>query len=122
MRRTRALILLLSSWSAVARANWNEWWTYDGISGPSYWGVINPAWALCNKGRLQSPVDVNPKRLVYDAGLTRINVDKQAVSGVLYNTGQSLVFKADANVASPPVNITGGPLAYRQVDYNNVEH
>jgi len=25
-------------------ANWHEWWTYDGISGPSYWGVINPAW------------------------------------------------------------------------------
>ena len=30
-------------------ANWNEWWTYDGISGPAYWGLINPAWTMCNK-------------------------------------------------------------------------
>ena len=48
-------------------ANWHEWWTYDGISGPSYWGVINPAWTMCNKGRQQSPVDISPGHLVYDA-------------------------------------------------------
>ena len=29
--------------------NWLEWWTYDGISGPSFWGLINPEWALCNQ-------------------------------------------------------------------------
>ena len=34
-----------------ARAvNWLEWWTYDGISGPSFWGLINPEWSLCNQG------------------------------------------------------------------------
>ena len=31
--------------------NWLEWWTYDGISGPSFWGLINPEWALCNQVR-----------------------------------------------------------------------
>jgi carbonic anhydrase len=36
-----------------ASANWDAWWTYDGISGPSYWGVINPAWTMCSKGRQQ---------------------------------------------------------------------
>ena len=44
-----------------ARANWDARWTYDGISGPSYWGVINPAWTLCNKGRFQSPININPR-------------------------------------------------------------
>ena len=33
----------------ISNANWNEWWTYDGISGPAYWGLINPAWTMCNK-------------------------------------------------------------------------
>ena len=53
-------------------ANWHEWWTYDGISGPSYWGVINPAWTMCNKGRQQSPVDISPAQLVYDSRYTRL--------------------------------------------------
>ena len=33
----------------VVRCNWENWWTYDGISGPAYWGLINPAWTMCNK-------------------------------------------------------------------------
>ena len=41
--------LLLSSLVRAGLANWNEWWTYDGISGPAYWGLINPAWTMCNK-------------------------------------------------------------------------
>ena len=42
--------VLLTIWcSSHVQANWNEWWTYDGISGPAYWGLINPAWTMCNK-------------------------------------------------------------------------
>ena len=41
--------LLLSALVRAGLANWNEWWTYDGISGPAYWGLINPAWTMCNK-------------------------------------------------------------------------
>ena len=43
---TLAVVCLLAGGVA---ANWNEWWTYDGISGPAYWGLINPAWTMCNK-------------------------------------------------------------------------
>ena len=99
-----------------ARCNWEQWWTYDGISGPTYWGAINPAWPLCARGRFQSPIDIRPDKVVFDKLLKRINVDKTATSGVLYNTGQSLVFKTDRNGyggQSPPINISGGPLSYR---------
>ena len=58
--------------TGTSLANWHEWWTYDGISGPSYWGVINPAWTMCNKGRQQSPVDISPAQLVYDSRYTRL--------------------------------------------------
>ena len=37
----------------VSSVNWLEWWTYDGISGPSFWGLINPEWSLCNQGLRQ---------------------------------------------------------------------
>ena len=48
--------LLLSVLVRAGLANWNEWWTYDGISGPAYWGLINPAWTMCNKVSHTQPV------------------------------------------------------------------
>ena len=108
-----ATLLLASS----VEGNWQEWWTYDGISGPGYWGVINPAWTLCTRGRHQSPINIDPGQLVRDLSLDEappFTVDKRPISGSLYNTGQALVFRVDSERAAHlPVNITGGPLAYR---------
>ena len=54
MKATTNLVLIVVSLVAnIVQGNWQEWWTYDGISGPGYWGVINPAWTLCNRGRHQ---------------------------------------------------------------------
>ena len=71
-----SLAALLVSLAQV-QGNWNEWWTYDGISGPAYWGLINPAWTMCNKGRRQSPVNIDPASLTFDPSLTPIQVSGQ---------------------------------------------
>lgn len=92
--------------------SWEEWWTYDGISGPAFWGLINPEWPLCNKGRRQSPVNLEPTRLLFDPNLLPIHLDKHKVGGVLANTGHSVVFAVD-NDTRHPVNISDGPLSYR---------
>ena len=42
-------MLLVSPLVDLVYSNWADWWTYDGISGPAYWGLINPAWTMCNK-------------------------------------------------------------------------
>ena len=55
-----SLATALISVSAVRGDNWDSWWTYEGISGPEYWGVLNQEWTMCNKGRSQSPVNINP--------------------------------------------------------------
>lgn len=114
--KATAIIFILSL-VAVVHGNWQEWWTYDGISGPGYWGVINPAWTLCNRGRHQSPINIDPGQLVRDLSLDeapKFTVDKRPISGSLYNTGQALVFRVDPERATQmPVNITGGPLSYR---------
>ncbi|CAL4179435.1 unnamed protein product, partial [Meganyctiphanes norvegica] len=107
--------------------DWGKWWSYDGISGPQFWGLVNPEWSLCNKGRRQSPVNVDPELLLFDPNLSPLHIDKHRVSGVVNNTGHSVVF----NVFSPghhPINITGGPLSYRyqvaevQLHFGNVDH
>ncbi|XP_047358161.1 carbonic anhydrase-related protein 10-like isoform X1 [Vespa velutina] len=92
--------------------SWEEWWTYDGISGPAFWGLINPDWWLCNKGRRQSPVNLEPSRLLFDPNLQPLHLDKHKVGGVLANTGHSVVFAVE-NDTRHPVNISGGPLSYR---------
>ena len=33
-------------------------WTYDGEFGPENWSKINTAWASCNTGNRQSPIDL----------------------------------------------------------------
>ncbi|XP_065201090.1 carbonic anhydrase-related protein 10 isoform X2 [Planococcus citri] len=96
----------------VTFGNWEEWWTYDGISGPEYWGRLNPDWGLCNKGRRQSPINVDPTKLLFDPFLPAVDINKETISGMLINTGQSLVFRVDKENKNH-VNITGGPLAYR---------
>ncbi|XP_043275511.1 carbonic anhydrase-related protein 10 isoform X2 [Venturia canescens] len=92
--------------------SWDDWWTYEGISGPAFWGLINPDWSLCNKGRRQSPVNLEPKTLLFDPNLQPLQLDKHKVGGVLANTGHGVVFAVDNNTLHP-VNISGGPLSYR---------
>jgi carbonic anhydrase len=88
--------------------NWLEWWTYDGISGPSFWGLINPEWALCNQvserrvddhidrslqGLRQSPIDLVPSELLYDPGLEEVFITPNKVQGKVFNTGHTATFK-----------------------------
>ncbi|KAF2352493.1 Alpha carbonic anhydrase, partial [Trinorchestia longiramus] len=75
--------------------DWGKWWTYTGISGPKFWGLINPEWSLCTHGRRQSPVDLQPHLLLHDPNLGPLHVDKQLVRGHLSNTGHSVVFIVD---------------------------
>ncbi|XP_035824859.1 carbonic anhydrase-related protein 10-like [Aplysia californica] len=103
---------------AVARNTsgslWANWWAYDeGISGPHYWGLLNRGWTLCNKGHNQSPVNIDPKTLLFDPSLTPLEISGSAVSGTLRNMGHSLTFDLSLTSHwSHGVNLTGGPLSY----------
>ncbi len=50
------------------------------VAGPAFWGLINPEWSLCNKGHRQSPVDLEPDRLLFDPNLRNIRVNSHRVS------------------------------------------
>ena len=52
----------------------------NSFSGPAFWGLINPEWSLCNKGRRQSPVNLEPQRLLFDPNLRPLHIDKHRVS------------------------------------------
>jgi hypothetical protein len=50
------------------------------VAGPAFWGLINPEWSLCNKGRRQSPVNLEPNKLLFDPNLRPLHIDKHRVS------------------------------------------
>lgn len=52
------------------------------FSGPAFWGLINPEWSLCNKGRRQSPVNLEPSKLLFDPNLRPLHIDKHRVRGL----------------------------------------
>lgn len=51
---------------------------YD-FSGPKYWGVLNPLWKLCSIGKRQSPIDIDPDKLLFDPFLKNLHIDKDKV-------------------------------------------
>lgn len=51
------------------------------LTGPAYWGLINPEWWLCTKGRLQSPINIKASKLLFDPNLlSAVYIDKRRVS------------------------------------------
>ncbi|KAK3600038.1 hypothetical protein CHS0354_012720 [Potamilus streckersoni] len=92
---------------------WAEWWNYEGISGPAYWGRMNTDWYLCSKGKNQSPIDIDPRLLLFDPNLKHIDIDGDVVSGTLVNNGYDLTLEInDTDAETTPVNLTLGPLSY----------
>ncbi|XP_028968659.1 carbonic anhydrase-related protein 10 [Galendromus occidentalis] len=121
MKPVLADVCRLSLESHGSLANWNDWWTYEGISGPDFWGRLNPGlWGLCSMGRRQSPINIEPQHLLFDPNLQPLRIETGRVGGVCLNTGQGVVFRVNENsfaedsnqTSSSSVHIAGGPLAY----------
>jgi carbonic anhydrase len=42
----------------AARAQWKTPWAYEGPRGAEHWSELDPAYAACNTGKEQSPIDI----------------------------------------------------------------
>ncbi|KAL8584493.1 hypothetical protein ACOMHN_016814 [Nucella lapillus] len=68
-------VVCLSGVTRATATRWHQWWEYEGLSGPQFWGLMNPEWALCKEGRQQSPIDIEPSRLLFDPNLKHLHVE-----------------------------------------------
>ncbi|GFY32162.1 carbonic anhydrase-related protein 10 [Trichonephila clavipes] len=50
---------------------------FKACTGPDYWGLLNPDWKLCNRGRRQSPIDIEPSILLFDPGMGNIEINTE---------------------------------------------
>ncbi|KYN08123.1 Carbonic anhydrase-related protein 10 [Cyphomyrmex costatus] len=69
---------------------------------PSFWGLINPQWSLCTKGRRQSPINIEPDKLLFDRHLRPVHVDKHRV---IYLIFQSTKLQSDSQVEFLQVSV-----------------
>ncbi|XP_025087999.1 putative carbonic anhydrase-like protein 1 [Pomacea canaliculata] len=92
---------------------WADWWDYNGISGPQFWGLMNPGWILCSKGRNQSPIDIDPSSLLFDPSLTPLYIQGDELSGTLQNNGHDVTFYVNhSSHSTRQMTVTSGPLSY----------
>ncbi|KAK0064680.1 carbonic anhydrase-like protein 1, partial [Biomphalaria pfeifferi] len=94
-----------------ATETWSRWWSYEGISGPNYWGKTNPDWKLCKHGKQQSPINIEPSRLLFDPNLKHLKLDSVTVNGILSRTNQDITLDIRPE-GSNLINISLGPLSY----------
>lgn len=59
---TAGCLLAIALAAASLRAQWKTPWDYDGPRGSSHWGSLDPAYAVCQSGRAQSPIDIRSAR------------------------------------------------------------
>jgi carbonic anhydrase len=65
MKLLPSLCLTVSFTLTAAIAAAQSHWDYEGATGPASWGKLSPDNAMCDKGRNQSPLDIDTKAVVH---------------------------------------------------------
>ena len=58
MKSLLTTVALLACSAGGALAGEAPHWTYSGEEGPAHWGALDPAYAACATGLIQSPIDL----------------------------------------------------------------
>ncbi|XP_071846227.1 carbonic anhydrase-related protein 10-like [Apostichopus japonicus] len=102
--------------------SWDDAWSYDDTKAQQYWGAFYDDWATCGDGKVQSPVNLATRKLLYDPNLPNIllhhsGADQEPyhIKGNYTNTGKAPVFRPFFNESAgeEPFRISNGPLHYK---------
>jgi len=85
-------------------------WSYQGHGGPAEWGELDPAFATCQLGKLQSPIDIRGAKT---ADLTAIKFDYKPSPLRVIDNGHSI----QVNYA-PGSSIDVGGTRYELVQFH----
>jgi len=62
-------------------------WGYTGKGAPEHWGALKPEFAMCSKGKMQTPINIIPTK---DVRLRPLHFDYQAPATTIINNGHSI--------------------------------
>ncbi len=85
---TVSLLLGLLSLNSL-QASQKEW-SYEGKTGPAYWGELSPDNVMCRMGKNQSPININSQQTAdFDQEPIKLNYS-MLVADRIRNTGHSI--------------------------------
>jgi carbonic anhydrase len=67
-------------------------WSYEGATGPDFWGKLRPEWKLCSEGKRQSPLNLEEARPIA-ANLDPVKFDYRPAGFVITNGSRQLRVK-----------------------------
>jgi carbonic anhydrase len=76
------------STTPAAAAPTGAQWSYYGKRGPTNWGKLDPGYAACSKGKLESPIDIRNAKL--DRALAPIALHYLSGPVTLFNEGHTI--------------------------------
>ena len=79
------LSLVVTSGLFVSSAATAQEFGYLGPVGPRFWGDLDPAWATCETGSIQSPVDFGRLRV-----WPQLEVSYGDSTGEIFNNGHTI--------------------------------
>ncbi|MED6158037.1 hypothetical protein PIB30_028965 [Stylosanthes scabra] len=113
-------LLLLSSPATSQEVEDEHEFNYDVKSdrGPSHWGDIKPEWSECKTGRMQSPIDLDNKRVQVVNLLGPLILNYNPSNATLKNRGHDITLREDLIAISISTSISVGVIDPREVNIN----
>lgn len=91
--------MLLKLYDVNVGADDEREFSYDVNSpiGPDHWGEIHHEWSMCNRGDMQSPIDLTHKRVQTTSKLGRLDRDYKPTNTTLVNRGHDMMVSSGVN-------------------------
>ena len=103
-----AAIALVPLACAAETSGGSPAWSYAGPNGPAHWGELDPAFATCATGRMQSPIDLAAANA---EGRIVVSVHYRPVPLTILNNGHNVQFDGSG----------AGELVSRGTDFGLVQ-
>lgn len=65
-------------------------WSYEGKTGPEQWGELSKDFALCTKGKEQSPINIATSRVIEDKKIADLVINYKPTKFSLSNNGHTI--------------------------------
>lgn len=88
-------------------------WSYEGATGPEYWGELDTAAAACGTGTAQSPIDVDADSPLATDPIT-LNYSPSDFQA--HNTAHSVEFQSESPQS---IEVAGTTYTFKQLHYHS---
>lgn len=65
-------------------------WSYQGETGPEYWGSLENDFATCKKGHAQSPINIEQATLTKSSKLKPVEIHYKEAQSAIQNNGHTI--------------------------------